>query len=95
MLCFASGYNVFLEVHIFLDIPATYTVVPGSQEKRFFIVKDLLPNNGYTFRVTAKNDKGVGTPSIPRGNYPKYLNIRTLKPIELSLRLKNTPNKSR
>ena len=50
------------------DIPAPFTVVSGIDEKRFFVVNDLLPNNGYTFRVLAKNERGVGTPSSPRGN---------------------------
>ena len=59
------GYS-FTTVSIFSDIPQTMTVIPDSQ-KRFFVVNNLLPNNGYTFRVAAKNDIGVGLTSKPKG----------------------------
>ena len=50
----------------FSDIPSGITEIPGT-EKRFFVVNNLLPNNGYTFRVAAKNDVGVGLTSKPKG----------------------------
>ncbi|KAL4235250.1 hypothetical protein ACF0H5_006888 [Mactra antiquata] len=54
---------------LFTDIQESLTVLPGTDFKRFYDIKNLLPFNTYRFRVRAKNDLGVGPPSRPSDRF--------------------------